>query len=81
MGRNATNSVFSVSDKVRLKSVSSATETRNFACSKFIYNTFYKANNKGADQSVRMRRLVCAFVHKPQKTGFFTSRPIKIYCT
>ena len=35
------------------------------------------ANNKGANQTVRMRRLVCTFVvRKPQKTGFLTSRPI-----
>ena len=36
-----------------------------------------KQNKKGADQTVRMRRLVCAcVVHKPPKTGFLTSRPI-----
>ena len=47
------------------------------ACSKFGYDTFQKANNKGADQTARMRRLVCAFVvRKPPKTGFFASRPI-----
>ena len=35
-------------------------------------------NNKGADQTARMRRLVCAFVvHKPPKTGFLASRPKK----
>ena len=34
------------------------------------------ANNKGADQTVRMGRLVCTFdVCKPPKTGFLTSRP------
>ena len=34
-------------------------------------------NNKGADQTRRMRRLVCAFVvRKPPKTGFFTALPI-----
>ena len=39
-----------------------------------------KANNKGADQSARMRRLVCAFVvHKPPKIGFLASRPIYSY--
>ena len=38
---------------------------------------FQKANNKGTDQSARMRRLVCAFVvRKPPKTGFLASRPI-----
>ena len=36
-------------------------------------------NNKGADQTARMRRLVCAFVvRKPPKTGFLASRPILV---
>ena len=35
-----------------------------FACSKFRYHTFQKANNKGADQTAQMRRLVCAFVFR-----------------
>ena len=35
---------------------------------------FPKANNKGADQTARMRRPVCAFaVRKPQKTGFLVT--------
>ena len=39
-------------------------------------DTFQTVNNKGADQSARMRRLVCAFVlPKPWKTGFLTMRP------
>ena len=42
-----------------------------FACSKFRYennDTFQKANNKDADQSAQMCRLVCAFVvRKPQR--------------
>ena len=34
-------------------------------------------DNKGAEQSARMRKLVCAFVVvKFLKTGFLTSRPI-----
>ena len=34
-------------------------------------------NNKGADQTARMRRLVCTcVVRKPPKTGFLASRPI-----
>ena len=38
-----------------------------------------KANNKGADQTAWMRRLVCAsVVRKPPKTGFLASRPILI---
>ena len=37
-------------------------------------------NNKGADQTVGMRRLVCAFVvRKPPKTGFLAARPICLY--
>ena len=49
----------------------------NFTCSKFIPATFCNVNNKGADQAVRMRRLVCAFVvRKPLMTGFLASRPI-----
>ena len=75
MGIHVIKPVFGVSDKARLKPVSSATETswkiENCACSKSLYDTFQKANNKCADQSVRMRRLVCAFVvRKPPKTGF-----------
>ena len=36
----------------------------------FIYNTFQKANNKGADQTAWMRRLICALVvRQPPKTG------------
>ena len=34
----------------------------NFAGSKFSYDIFQKVNNKCADQTSRMRRLVCAFV-------------------
>ena len=46
-------------------------------CSQSRYDTFQKANNKGADQTARMRRLVCAFVVcKPPNTGFLESRPI-----
>ena len=34
-------------------------------------------NNKGTDQTVRMRRLVCACVDLiPLKTGFLRSRPL-----
>ena len=43
---------------------------------KITYDTFQKANNKGVDQTARMRRLVCAcVVRKPSKTGFLASRP------
>ena len=36
------------------------------------YHTFQIANNKGADQTVRMRRLVCAFVVCHQKSQGFS---------
>ena len=43
----------------------------------FTYDTFVIGNNKGADQTVRKPRLVCAcVVCKPPKTGFLPSRPI-----
>ena len=49
----------------------------NFTCSVFRDDTFQNANNKGADQSAQMCRLVCAFVVcKPPKTGFLASRLI-----
>ena len=36
-----------------------------------------KVNNKGADQSARMRRLVCAVVvRKPPEEDFLETRPI-----
>ena len=55
-------------------------ENKNFTCSKIIYDTFQKANNKDADQTARMRRLVCAcVVRKPPKTGFLASGPKLFY--
>ena len=51
-------------------------ETCNFTCSMLTYGTFQKANNKGTDQTARMRRLVCAcVVRKPPKTDFLASWP------
>ena len=51
-------------------------ENGNFTCGKFRYDTLQKANNNGADQTARMRRLVRAFVvRKPPKTGFLTLMP------
>ena len=36
----------------------------------------WASNNKGADQTAQMRRLVCAcVVRKPPKTGFLETRP------
>ena len=40
------------------------------------YDTFQKANNKGADQSARMHKLVCAFVvPKPRRLFFSRQGP------
>ena len=40
---------------------------------------YKKTNNKGADQTARMRRLVCAcVVRKPPKTGFPSRSPFYI---
>ena len=40
-------------------------------CSNVKYGTFQKANNKGADQTARMGRLVCAcVVRKSPKSRF-----------
>ena len=74
--------VFGVSDKARFKPVSSATETSkkidiSSVALKLRYDYFLKANNSGADQSARMRRLICTcFVRKSPKTVFFASRRI-----
>ena len=73
--------VLRVSDKVSFKPVSSATETsEKFQISlvaSLHYDTFHIENNKGADQTARMRMPVCAcVVRKPTKTGFLASRPI-----
>ena len=41
------------------------------------YSTFQIANDKGADQTARMRRLICAFVVRNQeKSGFLVPMPI-----
>ena len=37
-------------------------ENWNFTSAKFTYEIFQKTNDKGADQTARMRRLVCACV-------------------
>ena len=57
----------------------------NFVCNKFRYDTFQKVNDKGADQTARMRRLVCTFneacigVLGIQDICHFTSRDIGYY--
>ena len=66
IGLNARNPVFSATETSRNSEISLVA----------IFDLiFSKKNNKGADQSARMRRLVCAFVRKPLKTGFLALRP------
>ena len=74
-----TKPVFGVSDKARLKPVSSATQTSKkieilpVASLDMILSK--KQITKG-NQIVRMGRLVSAFVvRKPPKTGFLVQRP------
>ena len=72
--------VFGVSDKARLKPVSSATWTSyKFEISLVAILDMILSNKritKGADQTERMQRLVCVFVvGKPPKTGFLMWRP------
>ena len=50
-----------------------------FLCKKFSYHTFNRLNNKGADETVQMCRLVCAFDVPSvvqQKWDLLTTRPI-----
>ena len=66
--------------KVSLKPFSSANETsKKIEISpvlSFSNDTFEKSNNKGADQSARMCRLVCAFVvRKLQRQDFWRHCP------
>ena len=78
MGLDATNPVFGVSDHVILKSAYPATETSlNIEIS--LLASLELANDKGADQTARMRRLVCAFVvRKSPETGFLLLRGLII---
>ena len=73
--------VFGVSDKASFKPVSSTTEAILKIEISPVPNLHMilsqKTNNKGADQTGPMRRLVCAcVVRKPPKTGFLATRPI-----
>ena len=67
-------------DKECFKPVSSAKETSlkiKISPAASLHMILSKKQKKGADQTARMRRLVCAcVVHKPPKTGFLASRPI-----
>ena len=51
------------------------TRALKFNGSMFSYNSFQGKNNRGADQTVRVRRLVCALFVRMQTTpGFLTTR-------
>ena len=56
-------------------------------CRKSRYNTFQNANNKGADQTARMCRLVCAFVVRKPPEDIFLSpisyhiRNVRLLCS
>ena len=67
-------------DKECFKPVSSAKETSlkiEISPAASLHMILSKKQKKGADQTARMRRLVCAcVVHKPPKTGFLASKPI-----
>ena len=77
-----------VSNRVRLKLATTATKTLdcwNFACIKSNYYSFHILNNKCADQTARMRRLVCTLVGLPQQSEIFRENRSKhwrmmIYC-
>ena len=85
MGLVARKPSFGVPDQASFKPVFSATETKldnwNFTCSKFTYYAFQKANNKGAEHTAQMCRLVCAcVVCKPPRRQVFPRRgPIIIW--
>ena len=54
-------------------------ENWNFTCSKLTYDAFQKTNNKGADQTARMCRLVCAcVVRNPRRQVFLHRGPYYI---
>ena len=76
--------VVRVSVKASFKLVSSATETswkiEILPVARLKYGTFRNVNDKGADQTARMRRLVCAcVVCKHPKRGFLALRPIYFF--
>ena len=83
-GPRREKTVFGVFDKARPKPVCSATESSKkieISPESCLHMILYKkANNKGADQTARMRRLFCAsVVRKPLKTGFLALRPNVYY--
>ena len=84
MGLVATKPVFGVSEKAIFKLDSSATQTGlkiEISPVGSLRAVLSKQNNnKGADQTARMCRLVCTcLVWKLTKTDFFGPRPIHIF--
>ena len=71
------NLFWGISNKASFKPVSSATENSwkiEISPVASLHVTLQKAYNKGTDQTVRMRMLVCAcVVRKPLKTGFLVA--------
>ena len=73
----ATKCVFGVSDKARLKPVSSTTETSLKTEISPVASLDIFSKKRITKALIRLRRLVCAFVvHKPRKMGFLMSMPI-----
>ena len=60
------------SDQVRHKSACSTTATSMYQ----VYMLCSQESKKGANQTARMRRLVCAFVVRMQQSGFLATWPI-----
>ena len=52
---------FGISDQVRLKPASSATQT-SYIIEILDYPALLGSEQKGANQTVQMRRLICAFI-------------------
>ena len=65
LGLNMIKPVFVVSEK-------SVQPNEDFLCCKWNHNTFHEANDKGADQTVQMYRLICAFVVHLQQSQVFS---------
>ena len=68
--------VFGVSDLLMLKPTCLTIETE------ILYEAsldiiLHEENNKGTDQTMRMRRLVCTFVVCIQQSGFLAMRPVQ----
>ena len=49
-------------------------EFLNFPCGNFTYYIFQRVKYKGANQTARMRRLVCAFVVRMHQSEVFSRR-------